>query len=731
MSPIITRILSTLQSHKEIILLFLLTCLFFYPVIIHYDQMLYPPGDVVGNDITAQYSFWRSVFATSILQGDGIPFWNPYVFSGTPFLGNPLSSLFYPFTGLFVFFNPALLFGWLFLADVLLIGLFTFIFARTINLSKSASLFSAVAFMFSGTIILRVYAGHLSNLDAIVWFPLALIFCERSFSGNRYTSGIGAGISLALMFLSGNIQFALYGACIVLLYITGRVLQENKLPSLKEKFSHWAFIILISLGICCALSAVQILPTWEYSQLSNRAGGVSYEFSSAISLPPSYLITALVPDVFGNPLDSGISSSAIIYWELCFYMGILPLMLAVLGIIFDWKPHTVLFLIIALFALLFSLGHYFPLYSLIYNSIPGFSLLRIPSSLLFACTFSIAILAGTGWDALYCDTNSLKKKFNRFLIRPLVRPVTLALAGCMGIVLATGLLLINGMSGCIIPVLCGYTLGIVLFCILPVVQEHPERCPAYSIDLLKIILIILLIADLFIFGMRFIDTRSPSEVFKNPDYLPVIINETDTYYRVYDETDFLNQNQYIAYKNHLSLISGYDPTYLKDYQVYFTRSQQVNYTGYYWWMQGAVIKDFDILRSLNVRYIVTNRNYAGDFAASGLECVYTNNSVRVYRLNVTSPRAYVIPLSEFNNKTPVSLQPAEIEQYSPNTIRVNVTTEEPGYLVLSEIYYPGWTVQDNGKTSAIERYQGIFRAVYLDPGTHRVAFTYFPKSLTL
>jgi len=688
--------------------------------------MIYPPGNVVGSDVTAQYSFWRAFFADSIVHGEGIPLWNPYVFSGMPFIGNPLSAIFYPFSWLFVFGNPDLLFGWLFFIDVLLIGIFTFIFARTINLSRLAALFSAVAFMFSGTVVLRIYAGHLSNLDAIVWFPLILVFFERSFLHNRYTNGIGAGIALALMFL-GNIQFALYGACGVMAYITGRVLIERTLPTPGEKCRHLAAVLFLSIGICGLLILIPTLPMMEYSPMSNRAGGVSYDFSSAISLPPSSLTTAVYPDAFGNPL-LGVNPS-LLYWELCFYAGILPLLLALLGILFNRSWRTCLFLAIAVLAMLFSLGKYFPLYGLFYQYVPGFSIMRIPPSMLFVYTFFLAVLAGIGLDAAFRDQRTAGNRFTAFSCNPWVRRVTLALAGLCGIIILWMAVWGPRGAGSILPVLFAYVGCVILFCIWPYLRCSKKPQPAYAAGVLKVALVALLVLDLFIFGMRFIDTKSPAEVFRNPDFVPVIKNETDSWFRVYDETDLLNQN--IAYRNDLYLVSGYDPTYLREYQAYFIRSQSENYTGYYWWMQGAVIKDFDILRRLNVRYIVTARNYDRDFAVPGLQCVYDNRSVRVYRLNTTYPRAYLIPESEFGNATPVSLQPAPLERYSPDEIIVSATTEGPAYLVLSEVWYPGWSARDNGRPAGIVRYHELFRAVHLDPGTHRVSFAYFPQILKL
>ena len=739
MLPQVQRVVPFLLHHKEILILFFLTCVFFFPIIIHPDQMIYPPGNVAGNDVTAQYSFWRSFFASTISHGEGVPLWNPYVFSGTPFIGNPLSAMFYPFTWLFVIFNPDLLFGGLFFIDVFIIGVFTFLFARTINLSRPAALFSAVVFMFCGTTILRIYAGHLSNLDAITWFPLVLLFYERSFFHNRLASGVGAGVALGLMFLSGNLQFALYGSCAALIYLIGRALIADTLPGTKEKCRHALIVLLVSIGICFVISAVQLLPSWEYSQLSNRAGGTSFDFSSQYSLPPSNLVTLIVPDALGTPLGTPLGPipppspfPMVSYWELCCYLGILPLFLIILGILFGRTRWTVLFLGIAAIALLFSMGKFFPLYGLVYQYIPGFSSLRIPASMLFVFTFSFAVLAGLGFDAVVGDPASGKKKFAEFASRPGVHRagICITLSGSL-------LLIISYLCGLLVPpyvqpavfVWLAFT---ALFWIGPLLLTKNEL-KTRGRDLFLILLMGILIADIFLFGIGFIETKPTSDIYVNPGFIPVIKNETNSYFRIYDETGLLGQN--IAYRNNLYLINGYDPTYLKEYQSFFIQSQSVNYSGHSEWMQGAVIGNFDILRQLNVRYIITRRNYEDNEGipgrgVSGLQLVYDNDSVLVYRLNFTYPRAYLIPLSEFGNTTPVSFKPAEIEQYSPNTITVKATTDTPEYLILSEIYYPGWTALDNSQPVEIIRYQNVFRAVYLAPGIHQVTFTYFPKILT-
>ena len=732
MSSLVNRIVQILLQNKELFFLFILTCVFFFPVFIHYDQMIYPPGNVVGNDVTALGSFWRSFFATSVRNGTGIPFWNPYVFSGTPFIGDPQSEIFCPFVWASLIFNSDLLFGWWFVFEVFLIGAFTFLFARTLAMSKYAALFSAITFMFSATVVLRVYAGHLSILDSLVWFPLILFFYERSFTHNRILNGLGAGIAMALMVLGGNVQIALYGIFVCFVYLIARTFFFTTIPAFRDKIKHLAIVAFLSILLCAAVSAIQILPTWEYSQFSNRDGGVGYNFSTALSLPPSALETLIIPDALGNPLGSvthTFITPPVSYWEFGFYLGILPLLLVALALIFHRTRYVFLFLFLALFSLLFSFGAYFPLYRIFYDLVPGFSMFRIPARMLFVFTFSLAVIAGFGIDVIFDRRISVKHTFGSVFSKSVLYPVCICIAAAFGLILLVSLLIRLLDTTYLMPAFLGWIAFVAVFCIAPAVLKNDTPVKS-QIKVLKIVVICILILDLFSFGMRFIDTKPPSEVFKNPDFVSVIKNETGPYFRIYDETGLLNQN--IALRNNLFLISGYAPTWLKDYQTFFVQSQPDLYdAGPESWNQGALIKNFDILRLLNVRYIVTNRHYDTDLGIPGLQCVYNNNSILVYRLNVTYPRAYLIPASELGNGTPLLVRPAQIDRYSPNTIVVNVTTFNPEYLILSEIYYPGWTARDNFNISEIIRYHGVFRAVYLEPGKHLVSFNYFPKILTI
>jgi uncharacterized membrane protein YfhO len=64
----------------------------------------------------------------------------------------------------------------------------------------------------------------------------------------------------------------------------------------------------------------------------------------------------------------------------------------------------------------------------------------------------------------------------------------------------------------------------------------------------------------------------------------------------------------------------------------------------------------------------------------------------------------------------------------PERIRLEVTVERPGYLVLVDSWYPGWNASVDGKPTPIYRADVLFRAVPLTSGQHTVSFEYRPLS---
>ena len=144
-----------------------------------------PPHRILsslGCDIHLQYFAWRHFAFHNLAQGT-LPFWNPYIFSGTPFIAGMQSALFYPFNVLYLLLPIHLAINYTVILHIFLSGVFFYFFMRTLNVERFAVFLSALVYMFAATQICRIYAGHLSTLCTM----------PRSFK-------VGLGISLVTLF---------------------------------------------------------------------------------------------------------------------------------------------------------------------------------------------------------------------------------------------------------------------------------------------------------------------------------------------------------------------------------------------------------------------------------------------------------------------------------------------------------------------------------------------------
>src|SRR5207237_2127230 len=122
-----------------------------------------PMADI--GDLITQFYPYRTLTSRAIRSGE-FPLWNPYMTSGTVFLGNPLSALFYPPTALYYFLPVAVAWGIGFVLRTILSGLFTALFLQRIGATSAGAIVAALLFTFSG--FMTVWQGQ-PIPDAALW----------------------------------------------------------------------------------------------------------------------------------------------------------------------------------------------------------------------------------------------------------------------------------------------------------------------------------------------------------------------------------------------------------------------------------------------------------------------------------------------------------------------------------------------------------------------------------
>ncbi|MFH1800883.1 MAG: YfhO family protein [Candidatus Omnitrophota bacterium] len=86
---------------------------------------------------------------------------------------------------------------------------------------------------------------------------------------------------------------------------------------------------------------------------------------------------------------------------------------------------------------------------------------------------------------------------------------------------------------------------------------------------------------------------------------------------------------------------------------------------------------------------------------------------------------------ELSNEDRLSAIPVKPEFARNNEIEYSIQTDRQCYLYVAEAFDKGWTAKVDGKIQPIYRANYAFRAIYLNPGMHKITFRYVPPGFKL
>ncbi|MFX0196489.1 MAG: YfhO family protein [Candidatus Hodarchaeota archaeon] len=757
-------------------ILLLSACIFFWPVLLHPDQM-FDFFDMVY--VNYPWGF----FTESMLKKGQFPLWLPYCYSGEPFIANIQTAVFYPpHLILLMIFPTHLALGFSILLHIFLAGLFMYILMRYLNLDNASSFLSSIIFMYSGFFIAHALRGHYTMILAACWLPLIFLLFNIALKKTSVYYGLLTGIPISLQFLAGHPQMSLYTLFALGLYLVFRSLLIIKEKRALKEVAYIFAISALAIVVGVLLAAIQLIPTFEFLGLTTRGGGVSYDFATTYSFPRQNLITFLLPNFYGNFVSGwGLWH----YTEVCVYVGILPLIFIFFAIFFkrsekEEREFMWFFTGLAVFSMLLAFGRYTQIYWLAWKYIPGINIFRAPSRFRFLVTFSAAILAGFGFSFFKGNLTLYERKNIGTVIKILALLIIWMISEIFlfgeGIVqgnlnrrnlnflvsIMTDPTSIQNRSFPIILdwlILTVLSIGCVVLLALRIINktfkfQYFNKCFNILKKNINVIVILFVLANLWFFHIGFVTTTLPNDVYSEPDYVEFLKNNSGIY-RVYDEPKFhhtisyrslIPDNSQIIYGIH-ELSSFNPPMQLQTYTEVLDSIHPLSDNTHH-----------PILNLLNVKYILSSNPLNN----SGFELAFSQNHIYIYENKQVLPKAFVLHkvkiLSEddiikelrstsFNpidailleqqhtietlNEGYKGVEHAEIRTYSPNEIIVAVNIIHPGYLVLSENYYPGWKVYVDGEQREIYRAYHTLRAVYLDAGSHKLRFTYESASLKI
>ena len=468
-------------------------------------------------DAISQFYPWRVFYARSMRAGH-IPLWNPHQFRGTPFLANGQSAVLYPPNLIFLLVDPITGFTIFAALHLFLAQVFMYWLMRELGAKELGGIVAAIVFAFSAFMVLWLELP--TFVSVAVWLPLAIMLVQRAVERRSVFYGMLCGLALAMTFLAGHFQIAFYVVLATGIFWLWKMVQvwrdEGKVYTFLKVVVPFAGCVLIAILI----AAPQVLPTQELAANSHRVRDVSEEgYQTFIdnALPAYRLVTAFAPGFFGDPSQGNYYllgrmegsthvGSAADYMEYGMYAGILPLMLALIALASIRRKHVGFFVLLTALALLTATGT--PINRLFYFGIPGFSALGGPNRILLLYLFGVAALAGFGFEWFTENAQDVVPYFGRRMRARAFAALLATIVLCA--LMAEALLMARPLGG------VGSSFCVTIasaFLVVAFILVFVRAKGGFHGGTFSVLAVILIVADLFLFGINYNPTCERSKVY--------------------------------------------------------------------------------------------------------------------------------------------------------------------------------------------------------------------------
>jgi hypothetical protein len=346
-------------------------------------------------DVATFYMPWYAHLGEAV-RGFDIPGWNPYVFSGTPFAGDPQSGWWYfPAMLIFGVLEPVPAYQSFIIFHLALAGVTTYAFCRMLGLHVIPALLAGAAYQ-SGPFVSHI-SCCLIHVQLAAWIPTALIGVEFTARGKhlnqRAFGWVLTGFAMSQM-IAGWPGQGMYNGCL----LTGGYLAFRLLLSSENGVLGWRdrIVRLVGdsggvLGFALLWSAGGLLPRLDIVSRTNVAWG-EYEGFQSDSYASGWPTQALLDRLFTD--NNG-------YRSMLFYLGAPVIILGIAGIYLCWHRPWVKYMLATIVATsLLTLRHN-PFHELFFL-LPRYEELHshVPSRVLAVQWFGPVVLAATGLNAL-------------------------------------------------------------------------------------------------------------------------------------------------------------------------------------------------------------------------------------------------------------------------------------------------------------------------------------------
>jgi hypothetical protein len=722
-------------------------------------------------------------FLADSLQHGEIPLWNPYHFGGHPSAADPQSLLFTPSLFLFALIAPhasmGAFDGWIML-HLFVGGLGMMALARRRGWGPAAAVLAAIIYMLGGSAASRLQ--HTGMIISYAYFPLALWAFDVLMERRGFGRAVLFGVLAALMAL-GRDQVAFLFCAVLggrLLFLTFR--SRDPLGFLPERAGVLALAALVGV----ALLIVPSLLTMQFLGTSNRPG-IAYGVAAAGSLAPVNFLTMLAPNVFGSLSHAydywgpGYETMSEADWTdravNYLFFGTLPALLILWHGLAGGRllARDMRFtMLVTGAAVLYALGRYTPVFGLIFDLMPGVALYRRPADATFIVNVGVALASGY----------LLHRYIEGGLPRPWLRLPGAIARGLIGAAIVLPALLIGfGLAfsergGHVFASLqaigCAFLITAAGAALLLFGDLRRKRALAAAV------LVAATAGELVWRNAASSLNAEPAARYSvygqmNPTESAGLAALREDMAKAgrsdHPRVEILGLNgpwQNASMVLKLENTLGYNPLRISDYERAVGPGENAgdpNLRHFPGMFRGYRCR---LASLLGLEYVVLDRplvRLPRQFPKPQATQIFAGDHFYLYRLGRVAPRAYfathVKPvdieaaiesheLPDFDRArealvdqdTAGQLSPGltaadaagptnasvTIASYTNNKVRLDVSGDRDGLLVLHDLYYPGWEARVDGVRVPVVKANILFRGVEVPAGSHIVEFTFRPFS---
>ncbi len=362
--------------------------LFFLPLFYPTLKLYVTPG--YSNSDILHFNYPLKEILSQSLKRHELPVWTDAIGTGFPLIAESQIQAFSLLNILlFSLFPTPVAFNLGYVICFILFSLGMYLAARNEGYSPFISFFCSFLFTFSGANIVRIQ--HYNILLGFWYIPFIYICAKRFIQNPRSRAWLALPFLLSQFILSSHLPSVFTaGVFFLILYSTWRVLNKKQkltTPQVKKLF----LVFLLTLG----LSSIQLFPTAEYFNQSTRGNIVKLFGTPTRGLSIENLIQYVRPYAYGDIRQGTytLTSGSQNFWEVFNYIGVIPLILALLSLFYIRKYRRVklYWIVIGILAVL-ALESNSPLHFI--YAFPPFSWFRVYTRFLSFAFFLIILLAG-------------------------------------------------------------------------------------------------------------------------------------------------------------------------------------------------------------------------------------------------------------------------------------------------------------------------------------------------